>query len=1248
MADRKGKGKMSSELIEQKLILFNSSQESVQAMSLWIMHNKAHHQKIVDSWIKVLRKSDSKHKLTLFYLCNDVVQHAKKKKALYYLENFKDNLREAVQIVREFESIKPNIERIFKIWEERRTYDAKFIKELRSIMEGGSSSKSSSASGTPAQVSPVVYKPSSKELREKHKKEKANKDSDKIIAKPVEETPDISGEFKPPTFLDQMTSLKKLEGEVTLKAKQLAALRIDATNIEAVKQLKDRSHGNEFCRQFEESCVKIEDYVAMLEKEIRQRQVVLSMCDNAEDFYCTQFDEAKVVANAYKNFGARVTNMKKRVDDMKKIIPSTPSPVPSPTADAPSPGNTPPLLNMDDNETIDMEICNEDSEQAKSQDQTSKAAPGAPNKDMLGGTFQGTNILESRIATMLPNLAKGNSSMPGMAPAGIGGEPPDLFTTEKPATQVPDVYTPPPRLDQLPPQPVPPVQPVEPVGDDAGSSTPVQDEQEEKELTPPPKSTPAPKPETKTKTNPIDFLSQLLTKTSSSSSSSNFLQTLSLLTNTVKTQYQKKQSEEADVPNPEEDPKPPSPTFSGGITGPVKSAPAEFTGVPPPVPSTQASSWSGWKQVSASQPDPSSPPVISQPKTPDVTHQPPLPQHAPPPPESLPSRPFNMQPPSPQDFSLPPPTMRQSVSQSFINPPPPVPPPPSNSQQFMTQVSSAAFPQVSSSQPVVITATVAPTNLVTPQPGLPFSSNVPFGVPPPASNSGPALVPSRAPPPPSQPLNTAPGFPQPLPQQTILSTGYPQPPNRQPPPVSGYPPPPVQPGATGPGFIQGRENAWEPQRPVVSEPVRPNIQAPFIRGPFAPPPPPPDTTAPLPWQPENARAQNQQSESYGNQISSVPSQRSEWENPGNAGYDDPNWEGNIGGTENRSGGYAHPWDQPQNYDEDDDDAEFADEILETTLPPAPKKSILRNNRKSSLREVTLVEETSSSTSSAGQTNPFVPSFETSHNLTPVIPQAREHKPVGILKKSSTEAIPVTNHGDRTQSEFINILKQKSGANANLPNEPPSSRTLTTLTTVSSAESHPSGLGSENVSANHTKGEPISTIGVVGNTGRPSSVQSDDMDLDTEDQEYGNNGNVDTWQQPKNEWDVSQAVNEKQQDMEIHKDFERHHDYEQQTDYERHEDFEKHKGFERRQDFERHQNFERHPDFERRDYNGPPPRPRWPEQRPWQHRPQEHDQGGFRPRGGFPPRTRFYDNFRGPSPAKRPFFSPRQRMPYHRF
>ena len=59
----------------------------------------------------------------------------------------------------------------------------------------------------------------------------------------------------------------------------------------------DRSHGKEFCKQFEDSCMKIEDYVNTLEREIIQRKAVLAMCENSEIFYDEQFKEAKIVAN---------------------------------------------------------------------------------------------------------------------------------------------------------------------------------------------------------------------------------------------------------------------------------------------------------------------------------------------------------------------------------------------------------------------------------------------------------------------------------------------------------------------------------------------------------------------------------------------------------------------------------------------------------------------------------------------------------------------------------------------------------------------------------------------------------------------------------------------------------------------------------------------------------------------------------------------------------------------------------------
>jgi len=69
----------------------------------------------------------------LFYLANDVVQTCKKKNAKIYLLAFKNVLKDAVVLVRDT-SIKHKIERIFHIWEERKTYINSFIDELRELL----------------------------------------------------------------------------------------------------------------------------------------------------------------------------------------------------------------------------------------------------------------------------------------------------------------------------------------------------------------------------------------------------------------------------------------------------------------------------------------------------------------------------------------------------------------------------------------------------------------------------------------------------------------------------------------------------------------------------------------------------------------------------------------------------------------------------------------------------------------------------------------------------------------------------------------------------------------------------------------------------------------------------------------------------------------------------------------------------------------------------------------------------------
>ncbi|KAJ4934478.1 hypothetical protein JOQ06_007271 [Pogonophryne albipinna] len=69
----------SESALEKKLTELSSSQQSVQTLSLWIIHHRKHSGLIVKVWHRELRKAKSSRKLTFLYLANDVIQNSKKK-----------------------------------------------------------------------------------------------------------------------------------------------------------------------------------------------------------------------------------------------------------------------------------------------------------------------------------------------------------------------------------------------------------------------------------------------------------------------------------------------------------------------------------------------------------------------------------------------------------------------------------------------------------------------------------------------------------------------------------------------------------------------------------------------------------------------------------------------------------------------------------------------------------------------------------------------------------------------------------------------------------------------------------------------------------------------------------------------------------------------------------------------------------------------------------------------------------------
>ena len=59
----------------------------------------------------------------------------------------------------------------------------------------------------------------------------------------------------------------------------------------------DRDKGREYSQQFEDGCVKLEEFLVHSEAETKQRTSLIELLEQSELFYDAQYSEAKIVAN---------------------------------------------------------------------------------------------------------------------------------------------------------------------------------------------------------------------------------------------------------------------------------------------------------------------------------------------------------------------------------------------------------------------------------------------------------------------------------------------------------------------------------------------------------------------------------------------------------------------------------------------------------------------------------------------------------------------------------------------------------------------------------------------------------------------------------------------------------------------------------------------------------------------------------------------------------------------------------------
>ncbi|KAI7806697.1 putative regulation of nuclear pre-mRNA domain-containing protein 2 [Triplophysa rosa] len=263
----------------------------------------------------LLLAADASHRLNLFYLANDVIQNCKRKNAIIYRTTFADVLPDAALLVKDAKVCK-SVDRIFSIWQERNVYPEELISELKTSLQ--------------------------KKEKEREKEKEKVKEKEQPSPAPVNPKTalksKIVAEFVPHDFIEHLALYKRSLEESDLREKQLAALRVDVCSTEALKRLKDKAGGNKFSKDFEEGGSKLQEFVTFLEGQVKAGPSLQDALGNADIFYEMQYKEVKIVANAYKAFGNRVSGLKRKLDALKATLPSLDdSPIPSPSEDAPSP-----------------------------------------------------------------------------------------------------------------------------------------------------------------------------------------------------------------------------------------------------------------------------------------------------------------------------------------------------------------------------------------------------------------------------------------------------------------------------------------------------------------------------------------------------------------------------------------------------------------------------------------------------------------------------------------------------------------------------------------------------------------------------------------------------------------------------------------------------------------------------------------------------------------------------------------------
>lgn len=305
-----GMSSFSESALEKKLSELSSSQQSVQTLSLWIIHHRKHSALIVKVWHRELKKAKSNRKLTFLYLANDVIQNSKKK-GPEFTKDFESVLVDACSHVASREAddgCKKHMERLLNIWKERSLYRADFIQQLKLAIEDSNSPR------------PSEEKRAVKRSYQKIQEEEDDEDDD-YRSHNSPRNADASATQLTEELVKALQDLENAASGDAAVRQKIASLPQEVQDVSLLEKITDKEAADKLSKTVDEACLLLAEYNGRLAAELEDRRQLARMLTEYISSQKEALTEREKKLEEYKQKLARVTQVRK---ELKSHIQSLP------------------------------------------------------------------------------------------------------------------------------------------------------------------------------------------------------------------------------------------------------------------------------------------------------------------------------------------------------------------------------------------------------------------------------------------------------------------------------------------------------------------------------------------------------------------------------------------------------------------------------------------------------------------------------------------------------------------------------------------------------------------------------------------------------------------------------------------------------------------------------------------------------------------------------------------------------------